>query len=345
MQVFLDANVFIQKGRQFASDPLLVRLKALVSAKVISVVTTNLTLSEIAKHHCETDLAAMRPVTRKHVRRLIQEHMQTTVPEISADDLSDKIYEKYLKHVSSYHKSLGATLLDVDAIRPSRIMELYRKGYGIFSDGAKKHQFPDAFIYECLKDKASARSPVAIVSNDPDFKAASADDEYIKAVDTLPKLFSELGLDTTGPDVEPFVEKSTSRLVELAQQEVDDWGIQVSDVQDAEVEECVVTDVQLDDLESFGSIEPDGSVLVVGTATVTGDMTYTAPNWSTASYDSEDKILIPWEEESGTRSLSFEIDVSISIKQKNGKLSKIDGFSFVGSNGPEVELEEPIGYR
>ncbi|WP_201151409.1 PIN domain-containing protein [Rhodovulum sulfidophilum] len=57
----------------------------------------------------------------------------------------------------------------------------------------KKDQFPDAFIFECIKQVASAKSPVIIVSDDGDFDKLAGDEEHVSVIKSLPELFQHLG--------------------------------------------------------------------------------------------------------------------------------------------------------
>ena len=64
----------------------------------------------------------------------------------------------------------------------------------MFSDDAKKDQFPDAFIFEALRAISNESEPLTIVSDDKDFAAAIKDGQHITRLKSIPDLFAELGL-------------------------------------------------------------------------------------------------------------------------------------------------------
>ena len=63
----------------------------------------------------------------------------------------------------------------------------------MFSGEAKKDQFPDAFIFEALKARASADDPLILVSDDKDFEAATRDTPHITRLKSIGALFDMLG--------------------------------------------------------------------------------------------------------------------------------------------------------
>ena len=46
----------------------------------------------------------------------------------------------------------------------------YVNSKGFFTVEGKKNQFPDAFVFECLRTEASEEEPIIVVSNDRDFE-------------------------------------------------------------------------------------------------------------------------------------------------------------------------------
>ncbi|MGZ4954029.1 MAG: hypothetical protein ACXV8Q_02865 [Methylobacter sp.] len=127
--------------------------------------------------------------------------------------------------------------------------------------------------------------------------------------------------------------------VSFVDTEISDWGLQVSDVEDAEIEESTVTEVVLSDLISFGSLEKGGSILVVGSAEVTVTVSYTHPNWDEAMYDSEDKVLIPFDNVSGETEVVLNADFSMSIAvDDDGGPAEIEEFQFRNSDFVYVDL-------
>ena len=148
-----------------------------------------------------------------------------------------------------------------------------------------------------------------------------------------------LGLQVEAPEIEQFLEQNEKNLIDIVDKELSDWGLQVNDVEDAEIEESSVTKVELTDVISFGSTDKSSSILVVGTAEITATVSYTHPNWSEAMYDSEEQALIPFENVNGEKEISLNADFSMSIiVDKEGDPTKIEAFRFRNSDFQFIEL-------
>lgn len=133
---------------------------------------------------------------------------------------------------------LRAETLSIDSVKPSVVFDAYARKTGLFGGDAKKDQFPDAFIFEVLKSAATKGDPLAIVSDDKDFTEAIKDAEHITRLKSIADLFAELGLTIeAAPDVEDFVENNLDKIVATVHNELNQWGLQVSDVDDAEIEQ------------------------------------------------------------------------------------------------------------
>jgi hypothetical protein len=243
-------------------------------------------------------------------------------------------------------KALKATVLKIDDVKPSAVFNAYAEGTGFFSGEGKKDQFPDAFIFERLKAEASKSTPVMIVSDDGDFDAPAKAEEHIMLVKSIPDLFKKLGLQVDAPEVDQFLEDSQTDLVALVDKELDDWGL-IGDVEDSDIEETKVKSVEIVTSTSFGSIEEGEPIIVIARLAVKADASYTHPNWDEAAYDSEDKVLIPFDNVSGTSEVSFDVDVLISILvDDEGQPSQIEELQFRNSDFQYVELHpyDPYEY-
>jgi hypothetical protein len=241
---------------------------------------------------------------------------------------------------------MDAKTLTIDDVKPSVVFDAYAAGEGFFSGDGKKDQFPDAFIFECLVTEASKKTPVIIVSNDGDFDHPTAAADHVSVVKSLPDLFAALGLEIKAPAVDAFLKNHNDKLVEMVGSELSDWGLRSDDVMDAEIDEITVQSVTIASLTSFKSIEKGGPILVVGRADVQVHLSYTHPNWDEAMYDSEDKVLIPFEDVDGETEVELSIDISMSITvDESGKPEEIDTLSFRNSDFQDVTLYPPEIYK
>lgn len=343
-KVFLDANVVIAAGKP-PGGPELARVADLVEAGIVTVLTTDLTVTEVAKKHAENDYEVVKEIGRPHFRKIVDEVVGSKLPDISKAQLKEKISSSYEASTKAMFKALSAKTVAIDEVKPSAVFAAYAAGAGFFSGEGKKDQFPDAFIFECLKKEASEEAPVMVVSNDGDFVKPVQSEKYISLVKSLPELFKELGLEMEAPEIGDFLLANMAELVEAVDQELADWGLQ-GDVEDSEIEETTVTDVEVQKLTAFRPRNKGSSILVVGRLAVKANASYTHPNWDDAIYDSEDKVLIPFENVNGETEVSFEVDVSmlIAVDEEGGPM-ELEELYFRNSDFQYVELHPSDPYE
>ena len=67
--------------------------------------------------------------------------------------------------------------------------------------------------------------------------------EHITRIGSVADLFGELGLTIeAAPDVEDFVENNLDGIVDIVNNELSQYGLQVDDVEDAEIDEAAVSE-------------------------------------------------------------------------------------------------------
>jgi len=99
---------------------------------------------------------------------------------------------------------------------------------------------------------------------------------------------------------------------------------------------------------SFGSIDKSNSILVIGSAEITATVSYTHPNWDEAMYDSEDKVLIPFDTVTGKKEVNFDADFSMSITvDYEGMPTEIEELRFRNSYFQYIDLYpyDPYDYK
>jgi hypothetical protein len=227
-------------------------------------------------------------------------------------------------------KEMSAQVLSIDSVAPSIVFESYSRNTGLFSGAAKKDQFPDAFIWESLKGIATKTDPLIIVSDDGDFDAGIKAHQHVVRLKSIPDLFAELGFTIEAvPEVEKFFEDHDVDIVRTVNNELNNWGLQVSDVEDAEIDGSTVSGVTFLDFITFRTAGDSKEILVVGRLEMQVVVSFNHPDWDTASYDSEDKVLIPHHHVSGEKTVNIEADFTMTLNvDKKGKPAKIGEFSF-----------------
>jgi hypothetical protein len=189
--------------------------------------------------------------------------------------------------------------------------------------------------------------PIVVVSDDGDFDTPSKDAINISVLKSIPELFTKLGLKVDAPEIEEFLEEHHGEAVQLVSSELNDWGLQVSDVEDAEVYDVTVNDIEFLDLTSFGKANESNVILVVGRVKIEANISYTHPDWNTATYDSEDKVLIPWNDPvSGDKDVELEADFSMSIlTDDSGTAEQIEELRFTNDKFIWVDIADYDDYK
>lgn len=317
-------------------------LADLVASGFIRIVTTDLTKIEVAKHHTNKDLEQIGGLGRSRFRKLAKQALDVDLPEISAEDLRKKIFDRYFGATEQMFQRLKAKTLPIDDVKPSAVFDTYTHRTGVFSQEAKKDQFPDAFIFERLRAEGKAHDELIIVADDGDFAAAIKGEKHLRHLRSVAELFEALGLKREeSPDVEQFLQANKDALIGKVDDEINNWGLQVSDIEDGEIDESSVKDVEVLQMTTYNATKEGGEILVVGRLKMDVEVSFTHPDWDSSVYDSEDKVRIAFDNVSGEKELELEADFAMTISvDEEGKPEEIDHFSFSNDNFIWVEIGE-----
>ena len=224
IQVFLDATTLIKVGPPPGNETFS-RLVDLVQYGLITVVTTDLTIAEVVRHHSDVACDTLRPLFNPRLLRSASRYLRIQIPDISDRDVRERVQSQISEGVASMFSRLNTTVLKIDEVMPSKIFDDYDQNMGFFVNRNKKNQFPDAFAFERLKSVATPENPVLVVSDDPDFKSPVEAYAAFRLLDSIEALFGELGLlaDDQHPSLEPFLRSAlTSNTDFLAYVELND---------------------------------------------------------------------------------------------------------------------------
>jgi len=334
-RVFLDANIIISAGKP-PGGPMMKRVTELVHAEIIDIITTDLTETEVAKKHISNDYEVIKDISKPHYRKIAKE-AGIEIPEATKHQIKEKIAKKYETSTEKMFKDLNAKKLSIDEVKPSTVFKDYANKEGFFSGEGKKDQFPDAFIFECLKKEAE-EAPIIIVSSDGDYLAPVKNEDKIFLVKSLTDLFKHLELEFEEPKLEEFLAQNNNELIDIVEAELNDWGL-IGDVEDSEIDEISVKNLKIEKTVAFKPTTEDDPILLTGSLHVTAEVSYTHPDWDSAAYDSEDKRLIPFDEVCGETEMELFIDISMSISvDEDGTPIEIEEFRFRNSHFQYVEL-------
>lgn len=327
-KVYLDANTVIASGKPPGS-PEMKRFTDLAKAGWVKVLTTDLTMVEIYMFHAKRDFEQIRKICNPKFRRIVDEAAGIQIPDIDEKELRSKLNTKYKSLVFEMFKDLDAEFVGINDVKPRTVFADYKSERGFFANcGGKKHQFPDAFIFECLKKRASNNEPIIIVSKDKDFERPVENQEHISLVESLPGLFDELGLKLEDPEIEDFLEQHKHLLIEMVADELSNVWLE-GDIEGSEITQIEVYDIKIKDTIAFKSAKELGSMLVLGRLLVMTHVDFTCPD--------ESGIFNIVESQN---EIDLKIDVSLSITvDEEGEPVEIEELEFRNDNFVNIELD------
>ena len=337
-KVFLDANIVITVGKP-PYGPEFARVIDLVETEQIRMLTTDLTMAEVTRYHTRRDFNEIKCICNPKLREMVEETIDTEFPTITEEQLWEVLRKKYRLLVRKIFKKMNAKVLKISEVKTNKVFIDYLNERGLFADGkGKKHQFPDAFVFERLKDVASQNEPIMIVSKDRDFERPVNDQKHISLVKSLPDLFNSLGLKLEAPEIEHFLAQNSDVLTRMVNDELSNWWLEGS-IENSEITETEVTAIAFDDTIAFESAKKGGTLLVVGQFIVLTIMNFTHPDESTSMYDSEEKRRIYFNSVHTKNEIELKIDVSLSIAvDDKGDPVEIEELEFRNNNFAYVEL-------
>ncbi len=333
-KVFLDATALIEEVGKPPHGRVFARLIDLIESEQIRMLTTNVTKAEATRKHTVRDFKEMKCICSPKLRYLVEETIDTEFPEVTEKQLWEALKKKYYKLIENVFKKMDAKLLKISDVNVNNVFRDYFNESGFFADGGgKKHQFPDAFAFECLKKEASRSEPIIIVSKDKDFVRPVNDQQHISLVKTLPDLFSELGLELEDPDIAQFLAENHSEIERIVNDELLIRGLQ-GDLEDSEITEIDVIDVNFDHTIAFKSADKKGPILVAGQFYVLTMVNFTYLQ-STSTHDPGYFDVV---ENSNLIELPIDVSLSISVDD-NGNPTEIEALDFRNDRFANVELD------
>lgn len=313
-QVFLDANIVVRfgtspHGLEYS------RLVSLIEAGEVTLVTTDLTTMEIAKRHTKNEYSVVKEIGTSKYRDAVKRVFNVALPETTKSEIFKRVFQINLAKVKNMFHSLSATVLSIEDVNPIDVFKDYAQQDGFFLESGKKDQFPDAFTFASLVKSLENNIQLIVVSDDGDFSKPCESYGQITKVDSLPALFTELGYEIDELDVDEYLDENIKVLAKLLYLELRDCELYGEDIFDSEVYVTGVEDFKILTIAKFKPVNTGEPVLVSATFEVEASVDFSHPDWDTAMYDSEDKVVIPLHHFSGQTDVTIEVDVSILISR------------------------------
>lgn len=292
--IFIDASIFIGQNYNYQSA-VFENISRLAKDVQASVFVTDITIQEV-KANIEEDISKATQASSKFKKdaRVLRNVESSPYREFFADIDESVVLEDLTTQLDGFLKETGVTVLSASEVSISSVFEKYFGKKPPFGDGKKKAEFPDAFAIEALEDWCDKNDELMYVaSTDPDLKSHCETSGRLISLAKLAEFISlvEFHDEVLSPSVISLIEKNEEVVKESISESFCDEGFWIDD-QDGDVNEVRVENI---DVQEILLLEVDQSSAVVQIDVKTefsADLTY--DDLDTASYDSEDKVLIPW---------------------------------------------------
>ena len=319
--VYFDSNFLIGIGKG-NNHPFHLQIRNWVNAGLIKVIVVDHTKNEIVKKFTSNDVSVVKEITRNHTRALISDLTGIELPELSIEDITNHYRAKHAKSVTQLFRSLDAKEVTINSVKPSEVFDQYANSIGFFQESGKKDQFPDAFIFSALLNSLEKTDQLVIVTRDNDFTKPADDLEQVIVVQNLVDLANQLGLVEVNIDLDEFFDEYAEHIRNEFRDELQGWGWVATDVVDAEIDPDVeLLSIEFENLHALGMLQKDEELLVIGRAIAELHVQFDHPDWDTASYDSEDKILIPHHHVTGETEIEATVNFAMTALMEDGELT------------------------
>lgn len=323
--VFIDANKLIQFGKDFSNSEALTFI-GLIKSGFVDFVTTDLTIAEVAKRRTTLDMKGLDDVWKDDFKSKLSKYFEVTLPEISKEEFRAKLFEQNHEEVlKRFNVDFDAAVYSINEVEPMEVLDDYTHARGLFGESSKKDQFPDAFILASIKKLASDKRRIVFITDDGDFKDAVTSTPHLEHVNSFKGLMSLLEIEPATDEEHEFIEEGLRYLTPATVSALDQYIIYANDVEDAELEiqRTKVLDVDLQNIYKTTSEKgaAEDIYLVYADVSCLAYVTFSHPEWDTAIWDGEDKVLTPWETVSGAKdveidAIPFAYVLSINAKTK-----------------------------
>ena len=169
-KIFFDANMLIGLAEE-ELETQQIKLNILASHEDVELLTTDVTMIEVAKNRADNTCKKLWPLADKEAQRLARSIFTIDIPAIEKQEMRSIAYDYHRKKIVDAMSTFDWRCLECKDINLLDVFEDYGKKVRFFRDEAKKGQFADAMIFQMLQAEATTETPVIIVSRDKDFKA------------------------------------------------------------------------------------------------------------------------------------------------------------------------------
>jgi len=300
INVFIDTSIFI-KMNFYYGHPTFVALKESVTQGRSRVLLTDVTIEEVKANVKEEISTASQAIKKARNPAKILKNVAARYSSIFQDPNIEAITADIFKQFEDFTAEVAAVIVPVEKAITNEVFNLYFNSALPFGEGKKKSEFPDAFVLSALNEWAKEEDQkLYVVSSDKDMKGIENNFHNLISTESLEQYLNEVTFyfEKLAPLAQELLRKNESQIIERIEEDFALLGF-ILDDQDGEVYDVTVNKVGELSVSLISLTPPDKDKIGKAHIEITTAVDYSADveydNLETASYDSEDKVLIPWE--------------------------------------------------
>jgi hypothetical protein len=342
--VFLDTQVFDQHHLDFQS-PKLMRLRRLAMAEELSLIETDVTISEVRSHIPDSAHKTVKQIsdfdklTRIAKEVISQEDAQGVkkVPE-------EAVVQRLQEDLAKFLLVSGAQVLPIDSVSPATIFRKYFEAEPPFDDKSKKVEFPDAFAAAALESWCAAERDrkLYIVSGDGDWRRLCTRVNsfiYVKQLDQLLELFADAEL---AAELKEAIRGRSEELIAFVKDEIEGGKIYFY-VDESAIDGWVdnIENVDVDIADIYVVEAAEGAATLTLAFDVKVELFVTADDPDSQYSDPDTHELRSVYSASGTVERELELEATVELTYERGDPIRITiQKTFVEEEGIEIGIEE-----
>lgn len=304
--IFVDTQAIEREAFGFEDSTGLSALANAVTDGHVTVLLTEITDREVKSHIVDRVTKALAAVKKQFVLQVLSVADFAVWRKLEPDAAVKDAVEQW----ESYKREIAPTMVSIDAVRPSVVMDAFFEQCAPFSP-EKRTEFRDAFVIESLKAWAmTEQQQVIVVSGDSDHRRACDGVMLVHAETIVDGLAHTLEDEAMLAAARIELEQQSDVLQEQLQEALSGLPATIHDDFDADIEEIRVSEVKFD-VSDFELVEVRGGrALISGPASVRVEVDATVADYDNGSRDEGDWVFLPY------NSLTYidEIDVRMSVR-------------------------------
>ena len=248
-KVFMDADVAIEMGKP-PGNWIFQRLVDLVNLGLVSIVTTDVTMGQIVKHHVNDAYQTLAPLRQPRFRNVVSDVLGIELPHKRNADWRLALKTQYDNGVAGMFGQLKAEIVSLDSVTPSEVFHDYVNDSGFFTPSNKPDQFADAFVFAAVAQNSSHDDPMIIVARDKDFVEPVKRKPGTILLKSIEELFASYALHLKVPELPKISEFLRNALTE------DNFFRQEVELEDFELDRdwilsAIINDVTIANISAF----------------------------------------------------------------------------------------------